>query len=102
MLGTSEGSFAVDDPVMAKQLPEPGGEELGLGEELEVAMEAEFALGESVPQRGHEVAAKHPAQHFVGKKKGAAGLAPARGFGSRPTAWEAEMDTDTTWQLPRP
>ncbi len=46
MLRTSEGSFAVDDPIMAKQLPEPGGEDLGLSEELEVAVEAELALGE--------------------------------------------------------
>src|ERR1035441_2582719 len=69
MLRTSEGSFAVDDPVMAKQLPEPGGEELGLDEELEVAMEAELGLGEGALQRGHELAAKHPAQHFVGKEE---------------------------------
>ncbi len=69
MLRTSEGSFAVDDPILAKQLPEPGGEDLGLREELEVAMEAELVLGEGALQRGHELAAKHPAQHFVGKKK---------------------------------
>ena len=68
MLRTSEGSFAVDDPIMAKQLPEPGGKDLGLGEELEVAMEAELALGEGALQSGHELTAKHSAQHFVGKK----------------------------------
>ena len=58
VLRTSEGSFAVDDPVMAKQLPEPGGEDLGLREELEVAMEAELALSEGALQRGHKLAAK--------------------------------------------
>ena len=99
MLGTSEGSFAVDDPVMAKQLPEPGGEELGLGEELEVAMEAEFALGESAPQRGHELAAKHPAQHFVGKKEGAAGLDPARVIGGQTTGREYAMDMGMKLEL---
>jgi hypothetical protein len=55
MLRTSEGSFAVDDPVMAKQLPEPGGEDPGPGEELEVAMEAELALGEGALQSGGEL-----------------------------------------------
>ena len=45
MLRSSEGSLAVDDPVVAKQLSEPGREDLGLGEELEVAMEAEACLG---------------------------------------------------------
>ena len=69
MLRSSEGWLAVDDPVMAKQWPEPGREDLGLGEELEVAMEAELALGESALQSGHELAAKHPAQHSVGKKE---------------------------------
>src|SRR5260370_8494971 len=83
MLGASEWSFAVDDPVMAKQLPEPGGEDLGLREELEVAMEAELVLGEGALQSSHELAAKHPAQHFVGKKKGAASLDPARVIGGQ-------------------
>ena len=92
MLGTSEGSFAVNNPVLAKQLPEPGGEDLGLGEELEVAMEAELALGKGALQSGHELAAKDPAQHFVGKKEGAAGLDPSRVIGGQATGWEYTMD----------
>lgn len=99
MLRTSEGSFAVDDPVMAKQLPEPGGEELGLGEELEVTMEAELGLGEGALQRGHELAAKHPAQHFVGKEEGAAGLDPARVIGGQTTGWEYAMDMGMKLEL---
>ena len=99
VLRTSEGSFAVDNPVMAKQLPEPGRENLGLREELEVAMEAEFALGESAPQRGHELAAKHPAQHFVGKKEGAAGLDPARVIGGQTTGREYAMDMGMKLEL---
>ena len=92
MLRTSEGSFAVDDPVMAKQLPEPGGEDLGLREEFEVAMEAELVLGKGALQSSHELAAKHPAEHFVGKKKGAASLDPARVLGGQTTGWEYAMD----------
>ena len=74
VLRTSEGSFAVDNPVMAKQLPEPGRENLGLREELEVAMEAELALDEGALQSGHELAAKHPAQHFCWEEKRSSGL----------------------------
>src|SRR5271157_3252905 len=99
MLGTPEGSFAVDDPVMAKQLPEPGREDLGLREELEGAMEAELALGEGALQSGDELAAKHPAQHFVGKKEGAAGLDPACVVGGQTTGREYAMDMGMKLEL---
>jgi len=92
LLRTSEGSFAVDNPVMAKQLPEPGRENLGLREELEVSMEAELALEGGALQSGHELAAKHPAHHFVGKKKGAAGLDPSRVIGGQTAGREHAMD----------
>ena len=48
-----------------------------------MAMEAELALGESALQSGHELAAKHPTQHFVGKKKRAASCDPARVIGGQ-------------------
>ncbi len=99
MLRTSEGSFAVDDPIMAKQLPEPGGEDLGLREEFEGAMEAELALAEGALQSGHELAAKYPAQHFVGKEEGAAGLDPARVIGGQTTGREYAMDMGMKLEL---
>ena len=99
MLRTSEGSFAVDDPVMAKQLPEPGGEDFGLCKEFEVAMEAELALGEGALQSRHELAAKHPAQHFVGKKKGAAGLNPSRVIGGQTAGRKYAMDMGMKLEL---
>ena len=99
MLRTSEGSFAVDDPIMAKQLPEPGGEDLGLSEELEVAVEAELALGEDALQRVHKLAAKHPAQHLVGKKERGAGLDPAGVISGHPTGREYAMDMGMKLEL---
>ncbi len=99
MLRTSEGSFAVDDPVLAKQLPEPGGEDFGLREEFEVAMEAELALGKGALQSGHELAAKHPAQHLVGKKEGTAGLDPSGVIGGQATGWEYAMDMGMKLEL---
>jgi hypothetical protein len=38
MLGTTEGRFAIDHPVMAEQLAEPGGKDLGLSELIQIAM----------------------------------------------------------------
>ena len=46
MFRSTEGSLAADDSVMAKRWPEPGEEGLGLGEKMEVTMEAERVLGE--------------------------------------------------------
>ncbi|MFZ3265823.1 MAG: hypothetical protein WA172_17585, partial [Terriglobales bacterium] len=84
---------------MAKQLSEPGGEDLGPGEELEVAMEAELAVGESVLQSGHELTAKHPTQHFVGKKKRAASCDPARVIAGQTPGWEYAMDMGMKLEL---
>jgi hypothetical protein len=99
MLRSTEGSFAIDDPIMAKQLPEPGGEDLGLREEFEGAMEAELAWGEGALQSGHELAAKYPAQHFVGKKEGAAGLDPTRVISGQTTGREYAMDMGMKLEL---
>ena len=99
MLRSSEGSLAIHDPVMAKQLPQPGGEDLGLGEEFEVAIEAELALGEGALQSGHELAAKHSTQHSVGKKEGAAGGNPARVIGGQTPGREYAMDMGMKLEL---
>ena len=47
MLGTTERRFAIDHPVMPEQLAEPGGEDLGLSEPFQIAIEAKlpFAAG---------------------------------------------------------
>src|SRR5258706_15799950 len=36
ILGATEGTSQVDDPVLSKQWPEPSSEDLGFGEELQV------------------------------------------------------------------
>ena len=99
MLRSTEGSLAVHDPVMAKQLPQPGGEDLGLGEEFEVAIEAELALGKGALQSGHELAAKHSAQHSVGKREGAAGWDPACVIGGQTPGGEYAMDVGMKLEL---
>lgn len=44
MLGTAEGPFTVDDPIVAVELPDERMESLRFREELELSVEAEFAL----------------------------------------------------------
>ena len=45
MFGTTERRFAIDHPVMAEQLAEPGGEDLGLSEPFQIAIEAKLPFG---------------------------------------------------------
>src|SRR5271169_2150585 len=76
MLGTTEGRFAIDHPVMAEQLAEPGGEDLRLSQPLQLAMEAEPSFAAGALQGSHELTAKNSAQHFDGKKERVAGVDP--------------------------
>jgi hypothetical protein len=99
MLRSSEGSFAVDDPVMAKQLPEPGGEDLGLREEFEGAMEAELALGENALQSGHKLATNTRLSTLLGRKKRAASWDPSRVIGGQTTGREDVMDMGMKLEL---
>src|ERR1019366_6747594 len=74
MLGTTEGRFAIDHPVMAEKLAEPSGKDLGLSELIQIAIEAELSFAAGALQRSHELTAKNSAQHFDGKKERAAGV----------------------------
>src|ERR1017187_360653 len=42
MLRPSEGSFGVDDPVVAEQYPQPGSEGVRLGQRQQASVEVEF------------------------------------------------------------
>ena len=88
MLGTSEGRFAIDHPVMAEQLSEPSGEDLGLSEPLQIAIEAELAFAAGALQCSHELTAKNPAQHFDGKKERVAGVDPVGVIQRESTGWD--------------
>src|ERR1039458_197744 len=74
LLGTTEGRFAIDHPVMPEQLAEPSGEDLGVSERLQIAIEAQLSFAAGALQRSHELAAKNPAQHLDGKKERVAGV----------------------------
>ena len=76
MLGTTEGRFAIDHPVMPEQLAEPSGEDFRLSELIQIAIEAELSFATGALQRSHELTAKNSAQHFDGKKERVAGVDP--------------------------
>ncbi len=92
MLRTTERRFAIDHPVMAEQLAEPRREDFGMSEPLQVAIEAEPSFAAGALQRSHELAAKHPAQHFDGKKEGVAGVDPVGVIQRESTGGQHTMD----------
>src|SRR5664279_4070244 len=92
MLGTSEGRFAIDHPVMPEQLAEPSAEDLGLSQLIQIAIEAELSFAAGALQGSHELAAKNPAQHFDGKKERVAGVDPMGVIQRESTRWDHAMD----------
>ena len=76
MLGASEGPFGVDVPVVSEQGSDPGGEDFGVSEGFQVAMEAQLALPEVAFESGHKLTAKDATEHLDGKEEGVAWLDP--------------------------
>src|SRR5271157_89372 len=92
MLGTTEGRFAIDHPVMAEQLAEPSEEDLGLSERFQIAIEAELSFAAGALQCSHELTAKNSAQHFDGKKERVAGVDPVGVIQRESTGGDHAMD----------
>jgi hypothetical protein len=92
LLGTTEERFAIDHPVMAEQLAEPSGKDLGLSELIQIAIEAKLPCAASALQGSHELTAKNPAQDFDGKKERVAGVDPAGVIQRESTRWDHAMD----------
>ena len=70
VFGSAEGWFGIDDPVLAEQYSEPGGEGSRLGERGESPVELDLAFGESMLECGDELAAEHSAEYLDGQKEG--------------------------------
>src|SRR5258708_15066353 len=77
ILGATEGTSQVDDPVLSKQRPEPSSEDLGFGEELQVFGEAELPILEGLPEGRDELATKNLTQHRFGQEVGVRRANPA-------------------------
>jgi len=68
IFGTTKGTFQVHHPVLSVEWPQPGSEDLGLRKKLQVSLEVELAIVESLFESVDELAAKNFTQHFLGKK----------------------------------
>src|SRR5258706_6178445 len=68
ILGATEGTSQVDDPVLSKQWPEPSSEDLGFAEELQVFGEAELPILEGLPEGRDELATKNLTQYRFGQE----------------------------------
>ena len=68
ILGATEGTSQVDDPVLSKQWPEPSSEDLGFGEELQLFGEAELTILEGLPEGRDELATKELTQYRFGQE----------------------------------
>ena len=68
IFGATEGTFQVDHPVLSKQRPQPGSEDLGLSEEFQVSREVELTIVKGLFERLDELATKDFPQHPFGKK----------------------------------
>ena len=68
IFGTTKGAFQVHHPVLPVQWSQPGGKDVGSCQELQVTLEDELAILESLFESVDELAAKNFLQHSLGKK----------------------------------
>src|SRR5579863_8744621 len=76
MFGAAERLLGVDNPVVAKQGTQPGGEGAWLCKVQQVAVELEFTAIEGAANCGDELAPEDAAEHADGKEEGTPGRDP--------------------------
>lgn len=77
MMGTAEGWFGVDNPLVTEQGAQEGVESFMVLQRTKRAGEDELLLLESEFESVDELAAKDTAEHFHGEEEGIAGMDPA-------------------------
>ena len=92
ILGTTEGWFRVDHPVLTEQGPQPGCKGPRLSKQDEVAVELECAFAECGPKSGDELAAKDTTEYLDGEKEARAGSDPAGVIEREPTGGDDTVD----------
>ena len=68
VFGATEGAFQVDHPVLSVEWSQPGGEGLGLSQELQVSMKVELAVTEGLLESIHELATEDITQDLSRKE----------------------------------
>ena len=92
MLRPAERTFAIDDPVVAEELPEPGREGPRVSQELHLAVKAELAVTVGAPEGGDKLSTKDPAQHPHRKEERVARFDPASVIRRQSTGWNNAMN----------
>jgi len=77
VFGATEGALGVNDPVVAKQHAQPGGEGAWMGKVRQAAVELKLATMKGVAKSGDELAAEDAAEHADGKEEGPPGRDPS-------------------------
>jgi hypothetical protein len=62
MLGAPEWGLGIDDPILAKELPDPRGERPVLSEEFQLSVKTELSLSIGVLKTGNKLAPKDAAK----------------------------------------
>ena len=86
VLGPAKRALTVDDPVVAEELPQPGGERLRMSKKLQLSMKTELTPAMSAFQPGHELAAKNAAEDFHGQENEYGGWIQHVRSGDKPPA----------------
>src|SRR5258707_5200084 len=92
IFGTTKGTFQIDHPVLSVEWPQPGSEDLGLRKKLQVSLEVELAIVESLFESVDELAAKNFTQHFLRKKVVVSLANPAGGIGREAAGTNATIN----------
>src|SRR6185503_10796861 len=77
VLGSAEGWFGVDDPMLAEERTQPGSEELGMSERCEFSGQVQLVVREGRLEAGDELATKHAPQYGKGEEEAWVGSNPA-------------------------
>jgi len=102
MLGSAEGGFGVDHPLLAKERTEEGAKRPVIGERLEVAREDEGAVCKRRPEAGDKLAAKHAAQLPDGQEEPMAGTYPPCAIGRESPDGNDAVDMRVVQQILSP
>ncbi len=89
---SAEGPFGVDDPVVAEQDSEPGGEAAWFRERCEMAVELEPAFAERGPETCEELAPEDASEHLHRQEEGAPRTDPAGVIRCKPTGGDDAVD----------
>ena len=102
MMGTAEGWFGIDDPVLAEQGAQESAEGFLVLQRSKRAREDELALLESSLESGDELTAKDAAEHAHRQEEGIARVDPARVVGRKPSGGNQTMQVRMEQQVLTP